>query len=238
MSTNGPDDEALERWLAGEGPPPADLARLLDALRVPVTSLETATQAEVVGQMVAVLTTSANPAHPARPRLRGRPVFSRFSRRSAVLAFAGTLAFGGAAVAASGTGVLHHVFGAPDRPALFDETSTSSEPDDSSTSAAPGDPTTSTDSTEPDGATTTVPVTCDSAENHGDWVSQAAHDESDDHAEHVRDAAHSDCGKPDNEGTDETGDTDDDAATDHQGQDHDADDANEGDEGDGAGQGQ
>ena len=101
MSTRRPGDDDLERWLAGEGPQPRDLDRVIDGLRAPTVQSEIADETFVVGRMAAVLTQSVSP----QPT-RGAPVLGRFSRRSVVLAFAGTLAFGGAAAAASTTGVL------------------------------------------------------------------------------------------------------------------------------------
>jgi hypothetical protein len=208
VSTFGPDDDALQELARGAATaPPADLARVLDGLRsAPTAPVDHTAKRAVVEQMATVLTS------PARPLWHRRRVISRFSRRSAALAFAGTLLFGGAAVAATGGGVLSPVFGSPSRPSLQDDvTTTSSDSAGSSTTAPSGDTTTTGDSGDtttsaPGDTTTTADVptpvttpttyTCDNAPNHGAWVSQAAHDHSSpNHGQSVRDAAHSDCGK-------------------------------------------
>jgi hypothetical protein len=207
VSTIGPDDDALEELARGEATtPPADLARVLDGLRsAPTAPVDHAAHRAVVEHMATVLTS------PARPWLRARHVTSRFSRRSAAVAFAATLLFGGAAVAATGGNVLNPVFGSPSRPSLQDDvTTTSADPGASSTTAPSGDTTTTAGSgdsttTAPGDTTTTedappattpTTYTCENAPNHGAWVSQVAQEHSSgNHGQDVRDAAHSDCGK-------------------------------------------
>lgn len=207
MTTIGPDDDALQRWLAsGAATPPADVARVLDALRSgPATVDQAAMRTAVIEQMAAVL--AASPGRTAR----GRGTFHRFSRRSAAAVFAVTLTAGGVAVAATGGRVLRPIVGTPERPTLDDtggrvpgrdgrpgrapapEGTTTSDAGADTTSAPDDEPT----STAPGGPSTTAP-TCESATNHGAYVSGVARSTEPGRSRGtaVRDAARSDCGKP------------------------------------------
>jgi hypothetical protein len=175
----------------------AGVRDVLAALRSPARPAELSRAAEVVDEMAVIL------AHQPVEEPTPMPSASRIRRlpRVAAIATVGLLGFGGVAAAATGTNPL--------RPLVSDETTIATDevPSTTSTTSTTLDTTTTVTTTTLDDGTPEAPalpqtpddVVCpQDVTNHGDAVSQVAHDDTTSGAEHgaaVSQMAQSDCGK-------------------------------------------
>jgi hypothetical protein len=188
------------------GGPDARLEELFDALRAPGHDSELAGEADVVHLMANAVAAQ----HPSKESTL-MPPSTRLSRlpRVAAIAAVGVIGFGGVAAAATGTNPLGPVLADEPTVEIPLETTTTTSP----TTVVEATTTVPTSEALGDGETDLVGdvddgvVECpDDVANHGEAVSEVAHDDTLTGAAHgaaVSEMARSDCGKTADEDADE-----------------------------------